>query len=132
LEIAQMMSDLGRREQSLAVLSEVERLKQARSPGYEDLPFEKIWYYRGNLLFWYGNFGAAIANLVKATAKAGELDPNTGVMAWMRLGQSYDLSGQRQKAIEAYRQAVEYAPESEAARESQGYIRAPYRRPKKG
>jgi tetratricopeptide (TPR) repeat protein len=131
LEIAQMMSDLGQREESLAVLSEVERLKRIGSPGYEHLSYEKIWYYRGNLQFWYDNYDAAISNLLKVTAKASELDPNTGVMAWMRLGQSYDLRGQRTKAIEAYRHAVKYAPESEVARESEGYIREPYKRPKK-
>jgi tetratricopeptide (TPR) repeat protein len=123
-----MMSDLGKREQSLAVLAEVERLKRVGSPGYEQLPYEKIWYYRGNLQFWYDNYDAAISNFLRVTAKAGELDPNTGVMAWLRLGQSYDMRGQREQAIDAYRHAVEYAPESEVARESEGYIREPYKR----
>ena len=131
LEIAQMLSDLGRREQSLAVLSEVERLKGIGSPGYEHLPYEKIWFYRGNLQFWYNNLDAAITNLQKVTASAHELDLNTGVMAWLRLGQSYDLRGNRDKALDAYRHAVRYAPGSEVAKESEGYLREPYRRPRK-
>jgi cytochrome c-type biogenesis protein CcmH/NrfG len=74
---------------------------------------------------------AAITNLRKVTAKAHELDLNTGVMAWLRLGQSYDLRGNREKALDAYREAVRYAPGSEVAKESEGYLKEPYTRPRK-
>ena len=131
LEIAQMLSDLGRREQSLAVLTQVERLKRIGSTGYDHLSYEKIWFYRGNLQFWYNNLDAAITNLRKVTAKAHELDLNTGVMAWLRLGQSYDLRGNREKALDAYREAVRYAPGSEVAKESERYLKEPYTRPRK-
>ena len=49
----------------------------------------------------------------------------------MRLGQLYDLKGQRQAALEAYRRAIDYAPASDAARESRRYLSSPYRRAKK-
>jgi tetratricopeptide (TPR) repeat protein len=47
----------------------------------------------------------------------------------MRLGQIYDLKGRRQEAIQAYRRAIAYAPESDAAKESRRYLITPYRRP---
>ncbi|MBI3278952.1 MAG: tetratricopeptide repeat protein, partial [Acidobacteria bacterium] len=128
LEIVQMYGDLGRKEPALAQLAEIERLKRSGAPGFASLPMEKIFYYRGNLLFWYNELDQAIENLRRVTTKAGELDLNTGVMAWMRLGQSYDLKGRRNEAIDAYRKAIAVAPQSEAAKESQRYISNPYRR----
>ncbi|MBM3748984.1 MAG: tetratricopeptide repeat protein, partial [Acidobacteria bacterium] len=53
---------------------------------------------------------------------------NTGVLAWMRLGQLHDLKGQRQQAVEAYRRAIAYAPAAEAAAEARRYLNSPYRR----
>jgi tetratricopeptide (TPR) repeat protein len=64
----------------------------------------------------------------KVTAKADEVDLNTGVLAWMRVGQIYDLNQRHDLAVEAYKKAIAYAPEAEAARESRRYISSPYRR----
>ena len=50
----------------------------------------------------------------------------------MRLGQIYDLKGQRGLALGAYRHAIDFAPDSEAARESRRYLAAPYQRRVKG
>jgi hypothetical protein len=66
----------------------------------------------------------------KVTAHAEDVDLNTGVLAWMRVGQIYDLTKQHNLAIEAYKKAMAYAPEAEAARESRRYIASPYRREK--
>ena len=62
------------------------------------------------------------------TAKTNELDLTTGVYSWMRLGQIYDLQGQRQLALAAYQQAVQIAPGSEAAAEARRYMSSRYRR----
>ena len=56
------------------------------------------------------------------------LDLNDEVMGWMRVGQIYDLKGERDKALEAYRKATALAPESDAGREAKGYLRSPYQR----
>jgi len=58
-----------------------------------------------------------------------ELDLNTGVLALMRQGQIYDLQNRHNLAVKAYQQAAQFAPEAEAARESQHYINSPYARP---
>jgi hypothetical protein len=49
---------------------------------------------------------------------------NTGVLAWMRVGQIYDLTQRHDLAVEAYKKAIAYAPE--AAHESRlGRLDAP-------
>lgn len=128
-ELAQMYSDLGDKEQALAALARLEQLKNSGTPGFSRVLMEKIYFARGNIQFWYRDLDEALANLRKAAAHADHLDLNTGVLAWMRLGQIYDLKGRRQEAIEAYRRAIAYAPESDAARESRRYLSTPYRRP---
>ncbi len=71
-------------------------------------------------------------NMKRVAAKAEDLDLNTGVLAWMRLGQIYDLKGQRSQALEAYHHAIDFAPDSDAAKESKGYLSSPYRRKPRG
>jgi predicted TPR repeat methyltransferase len=66
------------------------------------------------------------------TSRAQELDLNTGTFAWLRLGQIYDLKGQRTEAVEAYRNALQLAPDSDAAKLSSRYIGSPYKRVSNG
>lgn len=129
LELVQMYGDLGQKDDALAVLAEMDRLKQEGAPGFKTLPAGKIQYARGNLLFWYREYPAAIENLKKVNAGSEKLDVNTAMNAWMRLGQAYDLLGRRTQAIAAYQRAVDTAPESDAGRESKRYLSSPYRRP---
>jgi len=130
-ELAQMYSDNGQKTAALETLNKIEELKRAAAPGYQRVMYEKICYARGNLLFWYNDLDGALKNLQCATAKADELDLNTGVLAWMRLGQVYDLKGQRSQAQAAYRSAIAYAPNSDAAKESNRYLSSAYRREKR-
>jgi len=128
LEQVQMYSDAGDKQSALAVLNEVESLRQAGAPGYANLNPEKIRYFRANLLFWYNDLPGALADLRQVTEKAGELDLNTAVLAWLRLGQVEDLQGHHRDAVNAYREAIRAAPKSEAAVEAKGYVESPYHR----
>jgi len=129
-ELAQMYSDLARKTDALNTLQEIENLKASGSPGYASLPAEKIQFARGVIQFWYNDLDQAVANLKTVTARARDLDLNTGTFAWLRLGQTYDLKGQRALAVSAYEQAVRLAPESDAAKLSRQYIATPYSREK--
>jgi tetratricopeptide (TPR) repeat protein len=131
-EMAQMYASLGNRQNALNTLGEIGRLKQENAPGYERVPWEKIYYETGNLEFWFDDLDRALDNLRKVTEtpeQLKELDLNTGVLALMRQGQIYDLQNHHNLAVKAYQQAVKFAPEAEAARESQHYINSPYTRP---
>ena len=131
-ELGQMYSDLGNKDKALAAIAEVEKLKALNTPALAALPIEKVYYFRGIVQFWYRDLNEAAENFQRVTAKAADLDPNTGVTAWMRLGQTYDLLGQRQEAKQAYRKAIDYAPGSYRARESENYLRSPYQRKQGG
>ena len=127
-ELSQMDADLGDSAGALRVLQEIERLRVSGSPGYARLPIEKIEFARGVVQFWYNDLDQAESNLKKVTARAQDVDLNTGTFAWLRLGQTYDLKGERALAVNAYRQAVHLAPESDAARFSRQYLSTPYHR----
>ena len=128
LEMVQMYSDAGNKNDALAVLDEVEKLRKAKAPGYAELASAKIDYYRGNLLFWYREYDLAIENLRRVTPDEKDLDLHTAVMAWMRLGQSLDMKGRRKEAIAAYHEAVRTGPETAPGKESKGYISSPWHR----
>jgi tetratricopeptide (TPR) repeat protein len=131
-ELAQMEAAAGRRKDALNTLAEIALMKQQKEPGYGRIPQEKIDYETGNLQFWFNDLDSALRNLQRATAtpdRLKELDLNTGVLALMRQGQIYDLQRRRDLAVKAYQQAIQLAPEAEAARESEHYIRSPYKRP---
>jgi tetratricopeptide (TPR) repeat protein len=87
-----------------------------------------VQYVTGNLHFWYGDLDRALENLRQATSHADELDLSTAVMAWLRLGQVYDLQGDHQEAIAAYRASMRIAPGSDVAAEAKGYISNRYKR----
>jgi len=129
-EEAGMYSQLGDGKKALACVDQVAQLKAQGAPGYTRVPAEAIAYQMGTIQFWYNDLDAALANMQKVTAHADEVDLNTGVLAWMRVGQIYDLKQRHSLAIAAYRKAMAYAPEAEAARESRRYISEPYRRQK--
>jgi tetratricopeptide (TPR) repeat protein len=128
LELSQMYSMCGDSVHALEAVREVATLKTEHAPGYDRVPWEKIYFQEGTIQFWYNDLEHALENMQKVTAAAQELDLNTGVYAWLRLGQIYDLRHQRQQAVEAYRKAIAYAPEAEAAQESKKYLSTPYRR----
>jgi epoxyqueuosine reductase len=131
LEQVQMYSDAGDKSSALAVLAEVENLRRTGAAGYANLNAEKILYFRGNLLFWYNDLPGALADLRQVTQKAADLDLNTAVLAWLRLGQVQDLQGHHSEALLAYREAIKAAPKSEAAAEAKAYMESPYRRKEK-
>jgi tetratricopeptide (TPR) repeat protein len=126
LELVQMYGDAGNKDAALAVLRKMDELKAAGAPGYKELHPAKIQYARGNLLFWYRDYEGALANLSKVTPVASQIDINTGVNAWLRTGQVYDILGKRGQALSAYRRAIEGAPDSDAAKEARRYLSSRY------
>lgn len=127
-EEVQMYSDLGDKNSALRILAEIEQLRSSGASGYAHLPEGKIQYSKANLLFWYGDLAPALAGLKQVTQSADQLDLSTALMAWLRLGQVYDLEGKRNQAVAAYRETMRTAPNSEPALEAKGYILTPYRR----
>jgi tetratricopeptide (TPR) repeat protein len=128
LETVQMYGDAGDKTNALAALDKIEEMKRAGTQAWPTLSIEKVFYYRGNLLFWYKDLDTAIDQLRKATSKDGALDSHTALLAWMRLGQANDMKGRRNEAMEAYKRAIAVAPQSDIAKESRQYLSSPYKR----
>ena len=129
LELSQMYSTAGDKTRAMEAVEEVARLKAAHAPGYDRVPPEKIWFQEGTIQFWYRDLEAALENL-KRVAAAGpeEVDLNTEIYAWLRIGQIYDLTARRNLALEAYRKAIAAAPLSDGATEAKRCMATPYRR----
>ncbi len=127
-EQVQMYSDLGEEKSALEILATIDGLRRSGAPGYAQIPAYKICFVAGNLYFWYNDLPRALDNLKQVTRDADNLDLNTALIGWLRLGQIYDLQGRHADAIGAYRESMKVAPGSEVASEAKGYISSPYRR----
>jgi tetratricopeptide (TPR) repeat protein len=130
-EQAQMYSQVGDKTKAIAAIQKIVDMKKAGLAGFASVPWEKIYFHLGEIQFWYNDLDPALDNLKKVTASHNEVDLNTGVLAWMRMGQIYDMKHRRNEAIDAYKHAIAFAPEAEAAKESKGYISSPYHRENK-
>jgi tetratricopeptide (TPR) repeat protein len=128
MELGQMYSQSGDGVRGLQALEEVARLKQSHAPGFDRVPWEKIYYQEGSIQFWYNDLDRSLENMKKVTDASEEVDLNTGVQAYLRMGQIYDMKQRRAEAIAAYKKAIAYAPQAEAAQESRKYLDTPYRR----
>ena len=128
MELAQMYSVAGDGAAALDVMQEVARMKTSHVPGYDRVPWEKIYFQEGTIQFWYRDLNSALENMRKVTAAADELDLNTGSFAYLRMGQIYDLTNRRPLALTAYQKAIAFAPDAEAAQEAKKYLSTPYRR----
>lgn len=132
LEMAQMYADLGNKDESLAILQQVEDLRKSGAPGYGHLAEEKILYYRATTQFWYNDLDESLVNFRKIAPHVERLDLNSAVLVWMRIGQICDLKAKRNEATAAYKQAIALAPQSDAAKEPRGYLNSPYKRSQLG
>ena len=128
MELGQMYSQAGDGVRGLQALEEVARLKERHAPGFDRVPWEKIYYQQGSIQFWYNDLDRSLENMKKVAAAGEDVDLNTGVQAYLRMGQIYDMKQRRAEAIEAYKKAIAYAPQAEAAQESRKYLSTPYRR----
>ena len=128
MELGQMYSQAGDGVRGLQALEEVARLKEHHAPGFDRVPWEKIYYQQGSIQFWYNDLDRSLENMKKVAAASDDVDLNTGVQAFLRMGQIYDMKQRRAEAVAAYKKAIAYAPQAEAAQESRKYLSTPYRR----
>ncbi|PWU02540.1 MAG: hypothetical protein C5B51_20585 [Terriglobia bacterium] len=128
LELSQMYSLAGDGKHAIEAVDELASKKAGHAAGTDRLAWEKIYFQKGTIQFWYRDLEHALENLKKAAASPEELDLNSGAQTYLRMGQIYDMTQRRSEAVEAYKKCIAYAPEADAARESRRYLAAPYRR----
>jgi tetratricopeptide (TPR) repeat protein len=127
-ELAEMYSMAGDKEDGLAAVREIVALKNRNAPGYARVPWEQIYFRQGTIEFWYRELDVALEDMKKVAAAEDRLDLNTGAYAYLRMGQIYDMTNRRTQALAAYKNAIAFAPQAEAAQESRKYLSEPYRR----
>jgi tetratricopeptide (TPR) repeat protein len=127
-EQSKMYSDFGDKKNALGTLDDIQRLKEAKAPGLVNAPWTKIYFERATIQFWYNDLDQAVENFKRVLAEPDEVDLNTGVWSYMRMGQILDMQGKHEEAVEFYRKAMAFAPEADAAKESRRYISNMYRR----
>jgi len=130
LELSQMYSMSNDKTRALEAVEEVSKLKTSHAAGYDRVPWEKIYFQEGTIQFWYRDWNQALENLQKVAnaSSSEEVDLNSGAFAWLRIGQIYDVMHRRPQALEAYKKAIAYAPDAEAAQDCKKYLSTPYRR----
>jgi len=126
LELSVMYSMSGDKVHGLEAVEEAARLKTAHAPGFDQMPWEKIYYQEGSIQFWYRDEDHALENLKKVVAGIENVDLNTGAYTYLRIGQIYDMTHRRAQAVEFYQKAIAYEPQADAAVESRKYLTTPY------
>ena len=126
LELSVMYSMAGDAAHGLEAVQEAARLKTAHAPGFDQMPWEKIYYQEGSIQFWYRDEDHALENLKKVAAGIDRVDLNTGAYTFLRIGQIYDMTHHRAEAVESYKKAIAYLPQADAAVESRKYLATPY------
>ena len=126
LELSVMYSMAGDKVHGLEAVEEAARLKREHAPGFDRMPWEKIYYQEGSIQFWYRDEDRALENLKKVAAGIENVDLNTGAYTYLRIGQIYDMTHRRPQAVEYYKKAIAYEPQADGAAQSRKYLSNPY------
>jgi len=128
LELSQMYSMAGDGTRALEAVDQIAALKNSHAAGFDRIAWEKIYFQKGTIQFWYRDLGHSLENLQKVAAHPDQIDLNSGAFAMLRIGEIYDMTNRREQALRSYKQTVAYAPESAAAVEARRGLSTPYRR----
>src|ERR1039458_8704220 len=86
MERGQRYAQPGDGSRGLQALEEVARLKASHAPGFDRVPWEKIYYQEGSIEFWYNDLDRSLENMKKVASAGEEVDLNTGVQTLLRIG----------------------------------------------
>lgn len=126
LELSVMYSMAGDKVHGLEAVEEAARLKREHAPGFDQMPWEKVYYQEGSIQFWYRDEDQALENLQKVAAGISNVDLNTGAYTYLRIGQIYDMTHRRGQAVEYYKRAIAFEPQADGAAQSRKYLSTPY------
>ena len=126
LELSVMYSMAGDKVHGMEAVEEAARLKRERAPGFDQMPWEKIYYQEGSIQFWYRDEDQALENLQRVVAGINNVDLNTGAYTYLRIGQIYDMTHRRAQAVEYYKKAIAFEPQADGAAQSRKYLSSPY------
>jgi tetratricopeptide (TPR) repeat protein len=120
------LAEMRDRKAAMGALREVAELARTGAPGYDGVRLAKLQYAQGWIYLRTGDLDQAMESLGQVAETADPEDATMRLRASVRLGQVYDLRGQRQQAREAYQRVVASAPKSRCGQESQRFLLKPY------
>ena len=121
-----------RRGEQFAEVSEFEKALKEYNNALDTKPNSSLAHYRrAEVYFLQGTWQQAANDFREALN--GDLEPKwTAVWAHINLGKIYDVSGQRERAVGEYNQAVRTKDDTQGAQEEASkYLKVPYERQKK-
>lgn len=120
--LAEMRDERG----AFAAVRSLEQNHRDGAPGYDGLQAAKVEYTRGVIERRFGHLDQALESMNRVAASPVQSDGGMHLLAYEQLGIIHDLKGNRRQAVEAYRRAVDAAPNSRTAKESQRYLSRPF------
>jgi tetratricopeptide (TPR) repeat protein len=120
--LAEMRDERG----AFAAVRALEQNHRDGAPGYAGLQAAKVEYTRGMIERRFGHLDQALESMNRVAASPVQTDGGMHLLAYEQLGIIHDLKGDRRQAVEAYRKAVDTAPSSRTAKESQRYLSRPF------
>jgi tetratricopeptide (TPR) repeat protein len=125
LEEANLRRDAG--EGMVAVDAYHRLLADAARPGYfPSAQLELADFGYGDALRGQRHFEDAAQAFEKA-ASASDVGPELKIRTLLAAGECHDIRGERQKAVEDYRAAIDTGPNTSRADTARKHLRAPYR-----
>jgi tetratricopeptide (TPR) repeat protein len=126
INIAQILEQMGETERAIATYLEVLHNAEEGKPNYHQVPMAAFRYTLGSKLFKMGRLPAAQEQFQKCLAhpRASEHDK---ALSFLRLGQTLDLLGRREEAVESYRQVLQIQNIEDSQALARKYLKRPYR-----
>ena len=126
LELSVMYSMAGDKVHGMEAVEEAARLKRQHAPGFDQMPWEKVYYQEGSIQFWYREEDQALENFQRVLTGIDNVDLNTGAYTYLRIGQIYDMTHRRAQAMDYYKKAIAFEPQADGAAQSRKYLSTPY------
>ena len=104
-----------------------EIISDSEKPGYfVQARLQLAYFGMGDALRGQRHFGEA-ADAYEKAAQAADVGPELKIRALLAAGQCRDLNGERQKAVQDYKEAIDAGPDTSRADQARKYLRSPYR-----
>jgi tetratricopeptide (TPR) repeat protein len=125
LEEANLRKDAGEGMRAVDAYREIEA--DSKKPGYfVEARLQLTYFGLGDALRGQRHFDEA-ADAYEKAALTPDVGPELKIRSLVAAGQCRDLSGQRQKAVQNYQEAIDAGPDTTRADQARKYLRSPYR-----
>lgn len=123
LAVADLLNASGQHDEAIAAYREL--VRRGHAGFFPSAHVERAAFSLGLALRNQKNYAAA-AHAFDDAVNYPNANPGVAAPAALNAGEMYDLLGQREEALARYNQAIELAPNSDAARSASRFLKFPY------